>query len=194
MSDPMAKVESPVSPCPIVQPSAVTPPKPINTPPTIWLTRSSMEAKPSQRNVRVASAMPADPTTIPTTPAMPKVTTRDWSLHSSSNSRVYPTGATKLYDSGRPELVPIYASSKVLGSSARCARCPVTYQPATITAPITSDPPTSALLVRKSRLASANVATAAAIASDSAILPDAAPDIAVRISPRSECAAPNADV
>src|SRR5215470_512191 len=76
-SEPSASVESPVSPCPIVQPRAVTPPKPINTPPTIWLTRSSTEANPSQRNVRVASATPAEPTANPRTPAMPKVTILD---------------------------------------------------------------------------------------------------------------------
>jgi len=32
--EPMASVETPVSPWPIVQPSAVTPPNPISTPPT----------------------------------------------------------------------------------------------------------------------------------------------------------------
>src|SRR5208282_406038 len=76
-NEPRARVEIPVRPWPIVQPSAQTPPNPINTPPTIWLTRSSVDANPSQRNVRVATATAADPTAIPSTPAMPKVTVRD---------------------------------------------------------------------------------------------------------------------
>jgi hypothetical protein len=67
----------PVSPCPIVQPSAVTPPKPIITPPTMWFATSATEPKPSQRNERCAIAIPPDPTIMPSTPAMPKVTIRD---------------------------------------------------------------------------------------------------------------------
>src|ERR1700676_2025854 len=84
--DPKARVDIPVSPWPIVQPSAVTPPNPINTPPTIWLTRSSTEAKLSQRNDRVAKAMAPEPTSIPSTPAMPNVTILDWSLQSIRSS------------------------------------------------------------------------------------------------------------
>src|SRR5450432_3389876 len=60
ITEPSARVDMPVNPWPIVQPRAVTPPKPINTPPTIWLTRSSTDANPSQRKVRVARATAAD--------------------------------------------------------------------------------------------------------------------------------------
>ena len=91
----------PVSPWPIVQPSAVTPPKPMRTPPTMWLATSSTEPKPSQRNVFDTSAYANDPASMPSTPAMPKVTMRDWSLQSISSSSVYATGETKLYDSAR---------------------------------------------------------------------------------------------
>ena len=56
MNDPMASVESPDKPWPMVHPSAVTPPKPISTAPISWLRRSSMEAKPSQRKVLLPSA------------------------------------------------------------------------------------------------------------------------------------------
>ena len=55
-NEPTASVDTPVIPCPIVQPSAVTPPKPISTPPTMWLATSSVEPKPSQRNVFDTSA------------------------------------------------------------------------------------------------------------------------------------------
>ena len=79
-NEPSASVDTPESPWPIVQPSAVTPPKPISMPPTTWLARSSVVVKPSQRKVFVASAMPADPTSMPSTPAMPNVSTRDWSV------------------------------------------------------------------------------------------------------------------
>ena len=50
-NEPSASVDTPVSPCPIVQPSAVTPPKPIRMPPTTWLARSSTdrEALPAER-------------------------------------------------------------------------------------------------------------------------------------------------
>ena len=94
--EPTASVEIPVSPWPIVQPSAVTPPKPIRTPPTMWLATSSTDPNPSQRNVRDTRAYAVDPAIMPSTPAMPKVTIRDWSLQSMSSSSVYATGETKL--------------------------------------------------------------------------------------------------
>ena len=54
--EPSASVEKPVIPWPMVQPSAVMPPKPISMPPTMWFAVSSASRKPSQRKVRVASA------------------------------------------------------------------------------------------------------------------------------------------
>src|SRR6266511_5625244 len=104
-SEPIASVDTPVRPCPIVQPSAVTPPKPIITAPTTWLPTSSTEPKPSHRNERCAIAIAPEPTIIPSTPAIPNVTMRDWSVHRNSSSSKYAIGATKLYDSARPELV-----------------------------------------------------------------------------------------
>ena len=55
---------------------------------------------------------------MPSTPAMPNVTTRDWSVHSISSSSRYATGATNENDSARPELVATNFSSSVAGSSA----------------------------------------------------------------------------
>ena len=54
--EPSASVENPVIAWPMVQPSAVIPPKPISRPPTTWFAVSSASRKPSQRKVRVASA------------------------------------------------------------------------------------------------------------------------------------------
>ena len=56
MKEPIARVDTPDRPWPIVQPIAVTPPKPISTAPMSWVRRSSIEAKPSQRNCRVLMA------------------------------------------------------------------------------------------------------------------------------------------
>ena len=50
------------------------------------------------------------------------------------------TGATKENDSALPELVATNASSSVRGSSATWPRCPDTYHPPTITAPMTTPP------------------------------------------------------
>jgi regulator of protease activity HflC (stomatin/prohibitin superfamily) len=56
MNEPMASVDKPDKPWPMVQPRAVTPPKPISMAPTSWLRRSPMEAKPSQRKLLLARA------------------------------------------------------------------------------------------------------------------------------------------
>jgi hypothetical protein len=56
MMAPTDKVEKPVMPWPTVQPIAVTPPKPISTPPMMWRNMSCAETKCSQRNALVAIA------------------------------------------------------------------------------------------------------------------------------------------
>src|SRR5262245_45758116 len=157
--------------------------------PTTWFATSSTEPKPSQRNVLVRSAMAADPATMPSTPAMPKVSTRDASVHSTSNSSRYATGATKLYDSIRPELVATNFSSSVAGSSARNPRRPDTYPPPTITAPTTSPPTTSSPAVRKSRLAKQKAPTANATTNGSHSFAPASPHDAATV-PRSDVGAP----
>ena len=83
---PSASVEMPVSPCPTVHPSAVTPPTPISTAPTRWLAVSSVFEKPSQRKLRRASATAAEPSTTPSVLTMPKVSTRVVSLKRISQS------------------------------------------------------------------------------------------------------------
>jgi len=60
MIEPSARVETPEIAWPMVQPSAVMPPKPISIPPTTWLAVSAASRKPSQRNVRVAKAYAAE--------------------------------------------------------------------------------------------------------------------------------------
>src|SRR5574337_646286 len=44
--EPTARVENPLSPWPMVHPSAVIPPKPMRSPPTIWLAVSSASRNP----------------------------------------------------------------------------------------------------------------------------------------------------
>ncbi len=81
MKEPMASVDSPVRPWPMVQPMAVTPPKPISTAPRSCWRRSSSEANPSRRNLPVASDHSAAPITTPTAVAMPKLRRSDLSVH-----------------------------------------------------------------------------------------------------------------
>ena len=73
MKLPSASVDRPLSPWPMVQPMAVTPPTPMSTAPTRWLAVSSVPAKPSQRKLRVARATAAEPSTTPATATMPTV-------------------------------------------------------------------------------------------------------------------------
>jgi hypothetical protein len=84
----MPSVEMPLSPCPTVQPMAVTPPTPMSTPPTRWLATSSVLPKPSQRKLRPASAATAEPSTTPKTDTMPRVSTLLLSLKNMSQSSV----------------------------------------------------------------------------------------------------------
>ena len=56
MSEPAASVETPVTPCPIVQPRASTPPNPINRPPARWLTISARVLNVSMRKLPEATA------------------------------------------------------------------------------------------------------------------------------------------
>jgi hypothetical protein len=56
MKEPIASVDSPDRPWPTVQPSAVTPPKPISTAPTSWLRRSPSRRSPPSGSFLVASA------------------------------------------------------------------------------------------------------------------------------------------
>ena len=88
MKLPSDKVDNPDSPCPTVQPNAVTPPTPISTAPTTWLAVSSVPAKPSQRKLRVASATMAEPTMTPSTLTMPMVSSLPLSLNRISQSSV----------------------------------------------------------------------------------------------------------
>ena len=69
--EPSASVENPEIPCPMVQPSAVMPPKPISTPPSMCLPVSVASRKLSQRNVLVAIAYAAEPAMTPAAEAMP---------------------------------------------------------------------------------------------------------------------------
>ncbi len=71
MIEPSARVEMPETPWPIVQPSAVTPPKPISAPPIMWRAVSAASLKPSQRKLPLASAYAAEPAMTPAAEAMP---------------------------------------------------------------------------------------------------------------------------
>src|SRR5665811_1732107 len=88
--EPMASVETPDNPWPMVQPMAVTPPKPIRTAPSSRLRRSSKEAKPSpfHRKWPDGNAYAQDPIATPTALATPNDTLSDLSVHNSSNSRL----------------------------------------------------------------------------------------------------------
>jgi hypothetical protein len=71
MIEPSARVEKPETPWPMVQPSAVMPPKPMSRPPRMCSAVSSASRKPSQRKVRYASAYAAEPAMTPAAEAMP---------------------------------------------------------------------------------------------------------------------------
>src|ERR1035437_4181407 len=90
IKEPIDKVERPDRPCPIVQPRAVTPPKPIKIAPNNWARRSSNEANPSpfQRKLPDANAYAQEPNATPTAAATPKVTLSDVSVQSNNNSRL----------------------------------------------------------------------------------------------------------
>ena len=113
------------------------------------------------------------------------------SLQNISSSIRYATGAVKLNDSRRPELVATNFSSSVAGSSARKPRCPDTYQPPTMTAPMTTPPKIISRDERKSRLAKIQTRIAAATANGSHCRAPCSPTAAA--SPgRSDVAAPSA--
>ena len=86
----------------IVQPMAVTPPTPMSAAPVRWCARSSVFAKPCQRNSRVYSACAAAPAMTPSTDTTPTVSTLLRSLKNSSQSSVWARGAAKLSASMRP--------------------------------------------------------------------------------------------
>ena len=124
INEPKAKVERPVMPCPMVQPSANTPPIPMIEPPTMWRIMSPASVKDSMRNSPDILAMTKAPAMMPPTVAMPKLMVepvkviRYW--------RPSPTGAMKVKE------------ATGTGSKSSAPHTPVTYQAAGINAPIIS--------------------------------------------------------
>src|SRR5690606_20814041 len=89
-------VDSPDRPWPTVQPSAVTPPTPMQTAPTRCSAVSCVSRKPSQRKLRSINAQASEPTTTPTTVTTPKVSTLVVSLKKISQSSTKAIGAVKV--------------------------------------------------------------------------------------------------
>src|SRR3569832_1832162 len=71
--EPSARVEKPVTPWPMVQPIASTPPNPIRIAPTRWLKKSRTEANHSIRKLREITDHSEEPAITPASAMMPKV-------------------------------------------------------------------------------------------------------------------------
>ncbi len=91
----------------------------------------------------------------------------------------------------RPELVAKNFSSSVAGSSATYPTCPDTYQPPTMTRPMTMPPTIISGDARNSRSLSTNTASAAASTNGSASLAAAGAPHAANNAGRSDVAAPH---
>ena len=73
INEPSASVDTPVTPCPMVQPMASMPPKPINTAPIICVIRSFLWANHSMRNVLLINDHNSEPSITPNTAITPNV-------------------------------------------------------------------------------------------------------------------------
>ncbi|MCY1384449.1 hypothetical protein D9M69_727060 [compost metagenome] len=82
------RVDRPERPWPTVQPSAVTPPTPMQKAPPRCRAVSCVLRKPSQRKLRSTRACTKAPTTTPTTLTTPSVSTLEVSLNRMSQSSV----------------------------------------------------------------------------------------------------------
>src|SRR5688572_29712287 len=72
--EPTARVETPVTAAPIVQPIASTPPVPISATPSACAPKSFQPANHSMRNSRASTAQMAEPSITPASAATPKLT------------------------------------------------------------------------------------------------------------------------